>query len=207
MNRITFALAFLLIGTFALAQEQNNYILIIDNDSIPMDLNSDFQYKTPKGEQLNIRIAQPDILTYSDDMISFSHPNSLSVSNSAVDEGIDQCMIVKSTGSGYMIQKFRTLDPSSLTRLMLNEIIKESINYGYTKTEKDFSRTLKSGQIIEGVEATLTYKGEEEIYTVASYGGKDEGIIVITMLLSDEYSNDQDMIDLFLDTLEIKESR
>ena len=39
-----------------------------------------------------------------------------------------------------MVQKFKTIDPSSLTRLMLNEITKESISYGYSKTEKKFRK-------------------------------------------------------------------
>ncbi len=193
----------LLISSIIFAQNQGNYILIINNDSIHTDLNNDLQYKTTSGEELTIRVTQPDILTYSDDMISFNHDKSLSVSNSKIDEDIEQCMVMKSTGNGFLVQKYKTIDPSSLTQLMLNEITKESINYGYDKTEKVFKKRLSSGQSIEGIQATLTYKGEKEIYTVATYGGKDEGIIVVTMLLSDDFK-DKQIIDLFLKTLKIQ---
>ena len=182
-----------------------NYIIIINNDSIQVDLNTNIKYKNSSGEESTIKIIQPEILTYSDDMISFKHDKSLSVSDSKIEAGIEQCMIMKSTGNGYMVQKYKTIDPSSLTQLMMNEITKESISYGYTRTEKPFKKKLKSGQTIEGVQATLTYKGEDEVYTVATYGAKDEGIIVVTMLLSEDYKDDKKIIDLFLDTLEIKQ--
>ena len=205
MIKTILTLGAFLISSMIFAQNQGNYIIIINNDSIQIDLNNDFEYKTTSGEELTIRVTQPDILTYSDDMISFNYDKSLGVSNSIIDEGIEQCMIMKSTGNGFMVQKYQTINPSSLTQLMLNEIIKESINYGYSKTEKKFKKKLKSGQTIEGIQATLTYKGEKEVYTVATYGAKDEGIIVVTMLLSEDYKEDNEIIELFLETLEIND--
>lgn len=203
MIKTILTLGVLLISSIIFAQNQGNYIVIINNDSIHIDLNNNRQYKTTSGEELTIRVTQPDILTYSDDMISFNYEKSLSVSNSKIEESIEQCMVMRSTGNGFMIQKYKTINPSSLTQLMLNEITKESINYGYDKTEKAFKKKLLSGQNIEGIQATLTYKGEKEIYTVATYGSKDEGIIVVTMLLNDDF-NDKQIIDLFLKTLKIQ---
>ena len=204
MTKAIFTLGALLISLISYSQEKGNYIIIINNDSIQVDLNKNIQYKKSSGEELTIKVIQPQILTYSDDMISFNHDKSLSVSDSKIEEGIEQCMIMKSTGNGFMIQKYKTIDPSSLTQLMMNEITKESVNYGYAKTEKPFKKKLKSGQTIEGIQATLTYKGENEVYTVATYGAKDEGVIVVTMLLSEDYKDDKKIIDLFLETLEIK---
>ena len=205
IKKTTINLIALLISFISFSQNQGNYILIINNDSIHTNLNNELQYKTQSGEKLTIKITQPDILVYSDEMISFSHDKSLSVSNTKIDKGIEQCMIVKSTGNGFMVQKYRTFNPSSLTQLMMNEITKESVSYGYSKTEKVFKKKLRSGQTIEGIQATLTYKGEKEVYTVATYGAKDEGIIVVTMLLNEDYSDDKEIIELFLKTLEIKE--
>ena len=57
---------------------------------------------------------------------------------------------------------------------------------------------------LKALRQTLTYKGETEVYVVAAYGGKDEGIIVLTMLLNDQFSEpDSAMINMFWDTLEI----
>lgn len=205
MKKTVITLAALMISVASLAQSQGNYIMVINNDTIQIDIDSDIHYKTFSGEELTIRITQPEILTYSDNMISFNYYRDLGVSDSKIDEGIEQCMIMKSTGNGFMVQKYRTINPNGLTELMLNEIIKESISYGYSKTEKKFKKKLRSGHTIEGIQATLTYKGEKEIYTVATYGGKDEGIIVVTLMLDDDYQDDKKFIDLFLETLEIKE--
>lgn len=185
------------------SQEEGNYMLIIGSDSLQIDLEKELIYKSNSGEELPIKLVQSRLQTYSNDMISFKYDKSLSVSNAVLEEGIEQCMIIKSTGTGFMVQTYSTMDPSLLTQLMLNEIVKESVSYGYDKVEEDFEKKLISGQTIKGKTATLSYKGEQEIYTVASYGAKDEGIIVVTMEFSDEFDNDIDIINIFLDSLEI----
>lgn len=204
MKKSIITLSLSLLGFIHFVQAQGNYFVIINQDSVQVNLNQEVEYKTASGENFTLKITQPDVLTYSDDMISFNHDKTFSVSNSEIDEGIDQCMIMSSAGNGFMVQKYRTINPSSLTKLMLNEITKESINYGYDKSETIFKKQLKSGQTIEGIQATLTYKGEKEIYTVATYGKKDEGIIVVTMLLNEDYPKDKEIIDMFLETLELK---
>lgn len=204
MKKIFSIIVLLLLSIKSFSQKKGNYILIINNDSIEVNLNSEINYKTSKKEKLSIKVIQPNILTYSDEMISFDYRKSLSVSNTNIDDDIEQCMVIESTGNGFMIQKYKTFDPSSLTRLMLNEITKESISYGYSKTEEKFEKKLLSGQTIRGIKATLTYKGEKEIYTVATYGAKDEGIVVITMNLDEEFTSNKNMIDLFLETLSLK---
>ena len=203
MKKSTLTLVIILIHSITYSQKSGNYILIINNDTINVDLDKDISYKTASGETLTIQVTQPEILEYSDDMISFSYQRSLGVSNAKIDDGIEQCMVMKSTGSGFMVQKFKTINPSGLTRFMLNEIIKESINYGYVKTEKEFKKKLLSGETIEGVQATLKYNDDTEIYTIATYGNKDQGIIVVTMQLNDDF-DDTLIIELFLNTLRIK---
>ncbi|MFK7796578.1 MAG: hypothetical protein AB8E82_03930 [Aureispira sp.] len=206
MTRVLLFL-FLTMNLVAQSQNKGNYILIINNDSISIDLNQPAKHQTAAGATLDIQLVQPSILTYSDDMISFKHHKSLGVSNTKIQTGIEQCMILKSTGNGFMVQKYSTIDPSSLTQLMLNEITKESISYGYTKKEKAFRKKLKSGQTIKGIQATLSYKGEEQIFTVATYGEKDQGIVVVTILINEEFKDDAQIIDLFLDTLRINDNK
>lgn len=205
MIKYIMTLGVLLMGAVCLGQTQGNYLVIINNDSINIKLNNNVQYKTTSGEKLTIRVIQPDMLTYSDDFISFKYNKSLSFSNTKIDKGIEQCMIMKSTGNGFIVQKYKTINPSNLTQLMLNELIKESISYGYSKKEKKFKRKLISGQTIKGVQVTLKYKEEKQVFTVATYGEKDKGILVVTMLLNDDFKEDQEIIKLFLKTLSIND--
>ena len=95
------------------------------------------------------------ILSYSDDFVSFKYEKENNISNAQIEEGIEQLMVMKSTGSGFMVQKYATLDPSVLTGFLLNEVTKESINYGYEKTEETFLKTLKTGHVVEGIKANL----------------------------------------------------
>lgn len=201
-------LAFLLFFAFHSLQGQNsgNYQLIINGDTLYLNLDEAIEYKGEKGKKMDILLTESEIKTYKDDMVSFQYHKGNGVSNTVIEEGIEQCMIMKSTGSGFMVQKYSSLDPSALTRFMLSEITKESVSYGYEKKEEDFEHTLESGQTLTGVTATLSYRGEKEVYTVASYGKKDKGIMVITMLLVEDFAdNDQSMIDLFLKSLRILE--
>lgn len=111
-----------LLSTIAFAQEQGNYIIVINNDTLQLDLDSERQYKTKSGERLSIQLSQSDILTYSDDMISFKHDKSISVSNTVIEEGIEQCVALESTGNGFIVQKYSSFNPSMLTQMMMNEI-------------------------------------------------------------------------------------
>ena len=120
--------AILLFSLFCFSQDNGNFILTINNESITIDLNETSEYKTSTGEVLSIRLTQPDILTYCDDIISFNYSKEMSVSNSKIDEGIEQCALIQSTGNGFLVQKYTTIDPTSLTRLMVHELTKESIN-------------------------------------------------------------------------------
>lgn len=207
MKRMTVKMIMLIgisiISTLTIAQENENYIVIINGDSIQIDLDTTIQHKTSSGDELSIKVVQPKLLTYSDDMVSFKYDKAFSISDTKINEEVSQCMVMTSTGTGFLVQRYNTIDPSSLTELMLNEIIKESLNYGYTKKEKKFKKKLISGHTIEGIQATLTYKGTEQFYTVATYGDKDEGILVVTMELNPDF-NEKKMIQTFLNTLKVK---
>jgi len=180
--------------------QNGNYILIVNGDSIATDLNKELHIKH-KGKELTINLIQPDILIYEDETVSFQYPKDLKVSNAPVEEGVEQCMLVRSTGNGFLIQKYSQLNPSLLNRFMLKELTKESVSYGYSIEEEEVEVQLISGQKMVGTKATLAYQGFKEHYTVYSYGNKDTGVLVVTMLLDETIEEDKEMIDLFLKTL------
>ncbi|NJB70787.1 hypothetical protein GGR42_001249 [Saonia flava] len=188
------------------SQESGNYLLIINNDTTKINLKQAFEYKAKKGELLTIIVDQPAIQTYSDEMISFQYDKAYGASKTKIDMGIEQIMVMSSDGNGFIVQKYSSMDPSGLINLMMSELIKESITYGYKKTEEPYTKELKSGQTIKGIKNTLEYKGEEIVYMVGAHGGKDEGVLIVTMLQDASYTqNGLPMINLFLDSLQIKE--
>ena len=66
MTRTIFAFVALLISLTSYSQNKGHYIIIIDNDSIQVDLDSDFQYKTSSGEELTIRIDNGQVKAFMD---------------------------------------------------------------------------------------------------------------------------------------------
>lgn len=196
----------MLLCAMAFGQAKGNYVLIINGDSVVMALDEPVEYEDASGDIQDLRLIQPLLLTYNDNMISFKYNKELSVSNTRIEQGIEQCMIIKPTGNGFMIQKYENLNPTMPTELMLNEITKESVSYGYKRTDKKYERKLASGQTLKGIQATLAYNGEKEMYTVSAYGGKDRGIIVITMLLNEDFKEeDEPMLDLLMNTLTLND--
>jgi hypothetical protein len=188
--------------SFALAQNsQTNYQLLINGKVADIDLDKPLTFKTAKGEELQIELKQNDVLFYQDNMVSLSYPKEFSISKSVLDANIEQLAIITANGSGVMIQKYSSMNPSILVDMMLQEVTKESISYGYTNKEQKFENKLVSGQLLKGKTCRLNYKDDEQTYTVAALGGKDEGIIVMTMLNTSYKKQDQHLLDMVISTL------
>jgi hypothetical protein len=192
--------------TLGMLSGESNYILKINGEDIAIDLDKEVNYTLSSGEKLNITLSQPDELVYTDHMLTFKYSKEFGISRTKVDEGIDQLGLMTSRGNGFFIQEYETITPTFFTAMMINEITKESVNYGYEKVERPFSKKLSNGKELNGVEATLTYNGDVEVYTVSTYGAKDKGVIVITMMIDPFYKDlDQPIMDLLYKSLEIKD--
>ncbi|MCF7559439.1 hypothetical protein L3X39_02230 [Sabulilitoribacter multivorans] len=203
MKNTIIAILFLMTGySFA----QNDYFLQV-NDSI-LEVALDKEYKINiNGKEVNFKVSVKDILLYDDDLFSFQYSKDYKITKTKIDEGIEQIMIMTAEGSGIMIQKYSSFNPTMLNEMMLNEITKESISYGYKLNREDYVRSLKSGKKIEVDKAVLTYKGEKNVYEISSIGNKDEGIMIMTMdMIMDNKVNEQGqkLINLMWDSLNYK---
>lgn len=185
------------------AQESNNFILLLDNDSIGIDLNTELEHTLSSGEKIKIKLIQPSTLNFSDEMFSFKYPTNLSASSSMITDQIEQTMVMSVTGNGFMIQKYIGFEPDLLTDIVLREVTKESISYGYKNEESDWTRTLESGHVLTGKQSKLTYQGDETVYTVASYSSKDSGLLIVLLEVDRTDASGLEAIDLFLKTLKI----
>lgn len=186
------------------AQEKGNYQLIINNsDTIRLNLDENKTFKFNKKD-LSIKLIQPELLSYEDEMVSFDYTKDISLTSSIIEKGVMQTIAMNSVGNGFMLQKYSTLNPTSLNDIMLQEITKESINYGYEMKEEPFNLILKSGQTLKGVKAVLEYNGDVQEFIVATYGQKDSGILVLTMINNMDFvERDQKTIDQFFNSLRI----
>ena len=194
-------IAFLLQLNFVVFS-QNDYQLIINDTEMEISLDKEYEIEVD-GKTVQFKLLAKDTLSYVDDLFSFHYPSEYRVSQIDIDDEIEQIIIMTAEGSGILIQKYSTFDPTVLNELMLSEITKESLNYGFEMNREDYSRELKSGQTVNVDKAVLTYKNEQNIYEVASLGKKDEGIMVMTMMMDEELSEQgKKIIEMMWNSLE-----
>ena len=192
----------LLFGTILYAQ--NDYTIQINDQVLDVALEKEYQINI-NGKPVKFKVQAKDTITYKSNLFSFKHSKDYKVSKSIIDAGIDQQMIMTADGTGIAIQQYSSYNPTLLNEIMMAEITKESLSYGYKLEREDYNRRLTSGQEIRVNKAILKYKDDTNIFEVASIGEKDEGIIIITMKMDDNTTSEgQKIIDFMWNTLEYK---
>jgi len=183
------------------AKAQEDYVIRINDTTFKISLDKKYAL-IMDGRKINFILSANDTLIYNDDLYSFLYSKDFRVSKTKVEGGIEQIMLMTAEGSGILIQKYPSLNPTTLNEIMLTEVIKESLSYGYELKRNDYNRTLSSGQKIQINKAVLKYKDDTNVYEVASIGKKDEGILIITMVMDQNNSKQgQKLIDLMWSSL------
>jgi len=180
---------------------QDDYVIEINGKKQNISLDKKYELSI-NGKIIDFIVSVKDTFTYVDDFYSFQHLKDYMVSKMQIDEGIEQIMLMTAEGSGVLIQKYSTINPTMLNEMMLKEVTKESLNYGFKLNRIDYQRTLRSGQSIVVNKAILTYNNETNIYEIASIGQKDAGIIIMTIIMDENRSNQgRKIIDLMWNSL------
>lgn len=183
------------------ASAQEDFIIEVNGKTFEIEPEREYTLSLD-GKPLHFKMFLKDTLTFKNGSYSFKYPKDYKVSRLDLEEGIEQVMIMTAEGSGLLIQKYSTINPSMLNEMMLSEVTKESINYGFQMEREAYSRELNSGQTLNISRATLTYKDETNIYEIASIGKKDEGILIMTMIMDNTMSTQgQKLIDMMWNSL------
>lgn len=181
---------------------QKDHIISIANQELEVELDKEYSVEID-GKEITFSLRAKDTLTYQDEMFSFNYPKEYKISRTNLGDGVTQFVIINGEGSGFMIQKFTNMSPEMLNEMMLNELTKESVNYGFALERKDYSKVLKSGNEVHIDKAILNYKDDTNIYEVMTVGKKDEGILVVTMAMDAEMSSaSKKLITMMWDSLE-----
>ncbi|MEM6724255.1 MAG: hypothetical protein AAF598_09470 [Bacteroidota bacterium] len=170
----------LILASFQLSAQQENFFLVIGADTFYVDHGSLIPYQSGKCE-LEIQFFEKQTKFYDDRFFSFEYDKAYSVAKTKVEEGVEQVMIMTADGNGFLIQSYDGLDPSMLTNFMIGELTKESIKYGYEEVRTQATRNLASGERLNGMVSKLAYNNDEEIYSVYGYGKKDQGVLIVTL--------------------------
>ena len=189
---------------FLNGEAQQDFVIEVNDTTLNIALNKNYNIVL-KGQKINFKVTSKDTLNYDDAFFSFLYHKDLKVSRTELKTGIEQITIVTAEGSGILIQKFSTFDPGQLKDLLLSEVTKESISYGYEAKRFDYRRILGSGENIAVMKSVLRYKDAVSIYELASFSKKDAGLIIMT-IRRDENDNTagKKVIDLMWNSIKLK---
>lgn len=202
LKRPAFALLFF--SALAFAQDTENHTITINGETFEYTLGTHFEYDATKKGPISIRVDQKPMQTYNDGVIRFQYGINFPVSETLLDEGVKQISSISSSGLGVFIQEYEGIDPSLLIDLMLNEVTKESVEYGYSQLISPVEITSKDGKLLTGKKAVLEYQGMTDEWTVVTYAWKDAGVLIVSMATDVTNTNkSSDYIDSFFNSLEI----
>lgn len=186
------------------AQNNKNYILEINGDTVSVGLEGSSTLKTKDGRSLTVKLKQKDILVHSDNMMSFQYPSSFTVSTKMIDD-VEQILCMSGGGNGYIIQKYKNVNPENIVDMMLAEITEESKDAGYKETKTNPSVTLSSGLTVTGKRSSLVLDSEKNIFSVYPVKIKKGGLIIVEMIVNPDDKKEVQAFELFWKTLEIKD--
>lgn len=182
-------------------QESANYVITMNGREYNISLGREYQTKLGSGDTVSFKIDKKPVMVYKDDSVSFEHKSDLTISSANLGNGIRQTMTNTALGTLILIQEYSSMNPTPLVSRMLQELTKEQIAYGYKMQRATCSKTLRDGKNLNGKKATLSYKNEEEHWTVVSYSKRDKGLLIITKIDKEDMGTEKDIIDLMWDTL------
>ena len=183
---------------------QEDFVIRINDTTFNVALEKNYRL-TVDGKKIDVFIQAKDTLTYQDDFFSFNYPKELKVSKVPADKNVDQIMVLNAFGTGFLLQAYKTMNPETLTELLIEQVTKENTNYGYSLERTELQKTLKSGQTLKTIRLVQKYKENVRTYEVATYGKKDFGIAVVTFIMPNNSATPvKDVVELMWQSLFIK---
>ena len=186
------------------AQETKAYKLQIGNISVDIDVDETIELKLPDGSTTNVKLSRNEFAAYVAAGFSFIHPSDVSVSESDIGDGITQHLMATARGTIVIVQEYTSVDPSSLTQFMLQEMTKEAVAAGAQVTQQPATRKTPSGKTLSGLKAVEAGRTDTADYEVLTYGNSGAGLLVVTRLDREFAATDRAMLAKFWETFDLK---
>lgn len=171
-----------------------DYVLTINGKDHELDLEQETTVKLADGTELKLNLKQKEYLEFKADLFAFEHKNQFRPNRTDLGDGLLQTAIMTPMGTGILVQEYKQMDPSSLIDMMVKELTKEEVEYGYKLKEVSISKKVGDAEF-KGKKAITTYTGEEWTRSVLAYGKKDKGLLIVTFIEKDNYEKEKHLID------------
>ncbi|PKL38597.1 MAG: hypothetical protein CVV44_12010 [Spirochaetae bacterium HGW-Spirochaetae-1] len=188
--------------TAAMAFAEDNFVLTINGKAYDIGLDRESSITLPDGKKATVKLAQREYFTFTGHLLSFSHKNMYKPNVSELEDGIYQTMLTTPLGTGVIIQEYTGINPSGMLDLIIREVTKEEVDYGYKYEEAEEIKTVGAVKI-KGKKVTTSYKNDTWIRHFYSYGGRDQGFIIITFIEKNNLAKETHLIDDFWKNLKI----
>lgn len=187
----------------AAAEELKAFRLTIGGQTIEINPGETAELELPGGTT-EVTLDRNEFATHTGELFSFNYPSNLTVARSEIAKDITQHLVASALGTLVIVQEYRSIDPSSLDELMLNELTKESVQAGATMTREAATRMLADGRKLSGLRATVTAKSDVSDYEVLAFGTPDEGVLAVTRIDRENIAAEQSILDTFWQSFALK---
>lgn len=187
----------------AFAQQDKNYVLEVNGDTIHLSLDKPEMLKTRSGELIPVKLTKKEVLSFRNAFISFTYPSEFSVTTTKLDEGVTQVLLMTATGNGIMVQCYDEINPLTLVDFMMKSITEDDIAAGYKASNSSTSHTLKNGLVLNGKKSVLTMNKEREEFTVLAHGVRKSGLIIVEIHNDFDTPGSDKIFSVFWDSLQV----
>jgi hypothetical protein len=194
--------AAILAGLLAASAASKNYILSIDGKDVEIDLGEALEFTAPTGQTMRLMLKRAETVRFTGEFVSFSHRGDLAVTSSDVDKDIRQHLLATANGSIVIVQEYRSIDPSTLTELMLQEMTKDYVAAG-AKLEKSPAKRTIGERALNGLKGEVKQSSDALTIEVFTAGANGHGVVMVTQINADA-AGDQAMIDAFWASVGLK---
>lgn len=180
-----------------------NFILTIDDKQYEIDLGSPIMLSLDDNRKALVRIEKKSLANFIVDNFSFNYRSDITPTRTHLNSDVYQTVLVSPKGTAILIQEYLSNNPCRLIDFMVDEFLKEEIEYGYEIQKTSESRKLFDGKIVNGKKVISKFKDSEVERHVVCYGIRDAGIIIATQTQNIFAKEDQPMLDLFWDSINL----
>lgn len=189
---------------FCSAFAQEDYTITLNDSTFNISLDQSYLVNI-NGKRVSIVVKSKDTLSYINPLFSFQYSKEFKVTDVSVDKNVTQLLLMDASGSGFLIQGYKNLNPEKLTELLVDQATKENNANGYDLNRSEYERTLISGQQVKVIKLVQRYKDNVRTYEVMTYGKKDEGVAVLTFNMPiNPDKKGKDIVTLMWQTLSVE---
>lgn len=189
---------------FCSAFAQEDYTITLNDSTFNISLDQSYLVNI-NGKRVSIVVKSKDTLSYINPLFSFQYSKEFKVTDVSVDKNVTQLLLMDASGSGFLIQGYKNLNPEKLTELLVDQATKENNANGYDLNRSEYERTLISGQQVKVIKLVQRYKDNVRTYEVMTYGKKDEGAAVLTFNMPiNPDKKGKDIVTLMWQTLSVE---